>query len=192
MNTKILLGALALCVLLHGTASAQSTEPLITGAAGVPDFKDRDGPDTPHAGNTTIHAGTNWGYLRIAGSSFVARDSTTLPTYAGSGCISTPTGGGMFTADVQLPADADVRYVRTYFYNDVSGSILTFFTEYDGAGGFTDHTTHNISGSGWNSTLSPALAVIVAPVNRSYAMNVRIEQASPDLRFCGVRIQYFY
>ena len=30
MNTKILLGALALCVLLHGTASAQSTEPLIT------------------------------------------------------------------------------------------------------------------------------------------------------------------
>ena len=158
----------------------------------MPDFKDRDGPDTPHAGNTTIHAGTNWGYLRIAGSSFVARDSTTLPTYAGTGCISTPTGGGMFTADVQLPADADVRYVRTYFYNDVSGSILTFFTEYDGAGGFTDHTTHNISGSGWNSTLSPALAVIVAPVNRSYAMNVRIEQASPDLRFCGVRIQYFY
>ena len=91
-----------------------------------------------------------------------------------------------------LPADADVRYVRTYFYNNVSGSILTYFTEYDGAGGFTDHTTHNISGSGWNSTLSPELAVIVAPVNRSYAMNVRIMQASPDLRFCGVRIQYFY
>lgn len=174
-----------------GQAMAQSTEgvpePSAAPSSSLPDFNDRSGPDA-------IAAGTNFGYLRIAGSSFVPRAASAPLEYSSAGCVRALSAGTIIAADVQLPAGADVRFVRTYYYNaGVAGNISTFFTEFDGAGALTQHTTFSTtSAAGFASELSPAIAVTVTPMDRSYVMAVNIGAASPDLRFCGVRIQYFY
>ncbi len=131
-------------------------------------------------------------YLRIAGSSFVARHATTDSIFATAGCIRSSDTGAIFTADVQLPNGAVVNYVRTYYYNDgVSANIATHFTDFDGAGDSTEHTSFTTNTStGYASTLSPQIAVTITPMTHSYSMVVVINSTSTNLRFCGVRIQY--
>lgn len=179
--------------LCAGQAVAQSTEgvpdPPMASSGSLPDFNDRSGPDA-----FAPAAGTSFGYLRIAGSSFVPRSASAPIEYSSAGCVRATAAGTVIAADVQLPAGADVRYVRTYYYNmGVSGNISTFFTEFDGAGLLTQYTTFPTTGStGYSSDLSPPLAVTVNPLDRSYVMAINIGTASTNLRFCGVRIQYFY
>lgn len=180
---------LVLCLaMMSGSAMAQTTEGFASAPQSGPQFNDSDGPD---AISGTI---LNSAYLRIAGSSFVPRNAATPAEYANAGCIRATAAGAIYAADVQLPAGADVRYVRTYFYNSgVGNSISTFFTEFDGAGAVTQHTTFpTTTNIGYDSTLSPALAVTVDPGSKSYIMVVNIGAADANLRFCGVRIQYFY
>lgn len=183
------LASVALCLaVMSGTAMAQGTEGFASAPQSGPQFDDMNGPDA--ISGTVL----NSAYLRIAGSSFVPRNASTPAEYVTAGCIRTTAAGGIYAADVQLPAGADVRYVRTYFYNNgTAGSISTFFTEFDGAGGLTQHTTFpTTTNTGYDSTLSPALAVTVDPGSKSYIMVVNIGAADANLRFCGVRIQYFY
>lgn len=180
---------LALCLgAISGAAAAPSTEGFAAAPQSGPSFNDMNGPDAISG------AGLNSGYLRIAGSSFVPRSASAPAEYVSAGCIRASAPGALYAADVQLPAGADVRYVRTYFYNNgLSSNITTFFTEFDGAGTFTQHTTFPTAASaGYDSTLSPALAVTIDPGSRSYIMLVNIGAADANLRFCGVRIQYFY
>lgn len=189
MTLRSGLAGLVLCLaVMGGPAMAQTTEGFASAPQSGPQFNDGDGPD---AISGTI---LNSAYLRIAGSSFVPRNAATPAEYANAGCIRATAAGGLYAADVQLPAGADVRYVRTYFYNSgVGSSISTFFTEFDGAGSFTQHTMFpTASSSGYDSTLSPALAVTIDPGSKSYIMLVNIGAADANLRFCGVRIQYFY
>lgn len=183
------LAGLALCLaVMSGSAMAQTTEGFASAPQSGPQFNDLDGPDSINAVSATSV------YLRIAGSSFVPRNASAPAEYTSAGCIRATAAGGIYAADVQLPAGADVRYVRTYFYNNGTASnISTFFTEFDGAGALTQHTTFpTTTNTGYDSTLSPALAVTVDPGNKSYIMAVNIGAADTNLRFCGVRIQYFY
>lgn len=183
------LAGLALCLaVMSGTATAQATEGFASAPQSGPQFNDMDGPDA--ISGTVL----NSAYLRIAGSSFVPRTASAPAEYVSAGCIRATAAGSIYAADVQLPAGVDVRYVRTYFYNNgTASSISTFFTEFDGAGGVTQHTTFpTTTNTGYDSTLSPALAVTVDPGSKSYIMVVNIGAADPNLRFCGVRIQYFY
>lgn len=193
MNT----GKLAMWILaplaLSGVAQAQSmeahsTEPASAVVQGAPFFDDTTGPDS-------APEGTRFGYLRIAGSSFAPRDATKPANYSSAGCITASANGSIYSADIQLPNDADVRYVRTYYYNNaVASGINTFFTDYDANGAYTEHTTFLTppNRTGYGDTLSPQLAVTINTAAKSYAMIVNIGAANPNLRFCGVRIQYFY
>lgn len=187
MNTGKLAGWMAGVMAFAGVAAAQSTEGIPTALESAPFHDDATGPDA-------VQGGGNYGYLRIAGSSFVPRNAAQPAGYVSGGCIQAGAAGALYAADVQLPAGADVRYVRTYYYNNgLSSSISTFFTEFDGAGDFTQHTTFPTgSNTGYASELSPAIAVTINPADRSYIMLVNIGTADPNLRFCGVRIQYFY
>ncbi len=192
MKTGTLAGWMVASMALAGATLAQSTEALSTEDAfavpeSAPRFDDANGPDS-------ALAGTRYGYLRIAGSSFVARYAGQAATYSSAGCIQAPAAGAIYVADIQLPADADVRFVRTYYYNNgIAGEIKTFFTEYDGIGAFTEHTSFpTTQNGGFASDLSPPIAVTINPIDRSYAMVVNIGASSPSFRFCGVRIQYFY
>jgi hypothetical protein len=189
MTQRSGLAGLALCLaMVSSSAMAQTTEGFAAAPQSGPQFNDANGPDAINA------VSANSVYLRIAGSSFVPRSASTPAEYTSGGCIRATAAGGIYAADVQLPAGADVRYVRTYFYNNgTSSNVSTFFTEFDGAGAVTQHTTFpTTTNAGYDSTLSPALAVTVDPGSKSYIMVVNIGAADTNLRFCGVRIQYFY
>ncbi|HSX59590.1 MAG TPA: hypothetical protein VLF18_05280 [Tahibacter sp.] len=174
----------ALVAATAGAAAAASELSPPTPGNG-PYLDDTSGPDAVDG------LGTNR-YLRIAGSSFVARHATTDSIFATAGCIRSSDTGAIFTADVQLPNGAVVNYVRTYYYNDgVSANIATHFTDFDGAGDSTEHTSFTTNTStGYASTLSPQIAVTITPMTHSYSMVVVINSTSTNLRFCGVRIQY--
>lgn len=178
-----------LCAVLaaaSGTAAPQPDRATPPASGGKPaDFGDTSGPDSVNGGGTNR-------YLRIAGSDFVPRYATTEAIFAGAGCIRSSVVGAIFTADVQLPAGAVVQYVRTYYYNDgVSAGISTYFTDYNGLGASTEHTSFTTGTSdGYTSTLSPPIAVTISPITDAYSMVVMINSTSTNLRFCGVRIQY--
>ena len=186
--------AAALALIVNAAAIAQSEEAMTShpGTSAIPagatDVNDDKGPDAAKAGSQLR-------YLFIAGSSFAPRDSAQPAAYAGAGCIRASSGNSsLYAADVQLPANSEVAYVRTYFYNDGVGStIRTFFTKFDGAGNYVEHTSFPTptNGTGYSSTLSPPISVTIDPLNHSYIMLVNMGAANSNLRFCGVRIQYY-
>jgi hypothetical protein len=194
MMMKKLAGWGAAMALVAGAAMAQSSESIppptsaMPAQEGLPYFDDMSGPDANLGGYS-------YGYLRITGSSFVARNAANPPVYQSAGCISAPTAGAIYAADLQLPQDARIVYVRTYYYNaGVGGDIRTYLTEFDGAGAYVERTNFATptSGTGYNSALSPELSLTYDPFNRSYIVAINISSADPNLRFCGVRVQYHY
>src|SRR5690554_2550112 len=72
--------------------------------------------------------------LFIAGSAFTPRTSAQTVTYPGAGCSYSDKA---MTTSVNLPAGSSVTGVRVYYYNqDPSSTLGTFFTSYNGLGGF--------------------------------------------------------
>lgn len=151
----------------------------------------------PHAHESNLvdqPAGTAFSYLFIAGSAFHPLESATPYSYPGSGCIA-KTGGtsNLFAHKVILPQGAVVRYLRLYYYDISSDSVTAFFTTYDGAGNYNQHTSvaSADAGGGYGTNLSASLN---HEVNRyTAAINVVANlggQNDSTLRFCGVRIAY--
>lgn len=155
-----------------------------------PDFHDTNGPDSL----TPAAPGATNAYLRVAGSSFLPRDSDTTVTYASSGCVRVGGTQHFLAADLQLPQGATILYVRTYFYNQgVSGNMTTFLTSYDGQGAFTDYTSFATSTSaGYDSILSPAINQVVDNTGLAYVVNATVSADNANLRFCGIRVNYSY
>lgn len=182
--------AFALLAPTLATASGGAMNPEANAAAATPApyFGDANGPDAidPAAPAATSH------YLRVPGSAFVPKGSSTSFDYASAGCISSGVAFGQFTTDLQLPQGATISYVRTYYYNmGVSNTVSTFLTSYDGAGNYVESTNFATTASaGYASDLGPGIAVAVDNLNNSYAMVVNIGAADANLRFCGVRILY--
>ncbi len=151
-------------------------------------------PRAPALSQPDQPAGTAFSYLFIAGSTFHPLESTTTYSYPGSGCIS-KTGGSnpVFAHKVVLPEGAVARYLRLYFYDDSTSSVVAFFTTYDGAGNFVESTnvgSTNTAG-GYGSTLSALFSHQVDPFASSIniAVNMGVQNDS-TLRFCGARIAY--
>jgi hypothetical protein len=189
MHTKLqriaaaLVAALLGCV---GGAASARTEADAANATPAPFFNDANGPDAvvPQATTSTSV------YLRVPGSAFIPRDSTTTFTYAGAGCVSIGAGGSILTTDVQIPQGATIQYVRTCYDNmGVSSSIYTFLTRYDGAGNYPEYTNFaTTSTSGYGSDLSPLQSLAVDNAGYSYAVVINVGAADANLRFCGIRI----
>ena len=160
------------------------------GFQSMPDFNDTGGPDSL----APASPGATNAYYRVAGSSFIPRDSSTTITYVSSGCVRVGGPYHVLATDLQLPDGATILYVRTYFYNQgVSSNVTTFVTSYNGVGNLTDYTSFLASGnSGYGSTLSPALNQTVDNSALAYVTTVDVPSNDPNLRFCGIRVNYSY
>lgn len=137
--------------------------------------------------------GSAFTYFNVAGSSFVPRGTAPAMVYQTAGCVSRASVGDYIVYPLQLPDGSQIKYVRAY-YRDTSAVDLTIaMTRYDGIGGFVDETVFNNTGSttGFGSTLSPELNVIVDNLNQSRQLLVNFGEASAALQFCGIRIAYF-
>ncbi len=180
--------AKALSCMMLGLFAASAAIPVVAAPGDHPVE-----PYAPVSAQADQPAGT-FGYLWIAGSTFHPLDSTTTYSYPGNGCIS-KTGGSnpVFAHKVVLPQGAVARFVRLYFYDDSTSSVVAYFTTYDGAGNFVERTSIGSTDAvgGYGTTLSPLFSYEVnqgsAPINIAVNMGV---QNDSTLRFCGVRIAY--
>lgn len=125
--------------------------------------------------------------------------------YSGNGCINA-TGGTekRLQHKVLLPQGATVVYLRLYAYDDSSSDVTAFFTSYDAAGNFTEHTyVSSTDAGGYVTVLSPSISYVVDPLVSPINVTVHLgDESSADtifkngfgdsstLRFCGVRIAY--
>ncbi|MEZ5463218.1 hypothetical protein [Dokdonella sp.] len=156
-----------------------------------------DHPVDPHSAQSAQAdqpAGTLFGYLWIAGSTFHPLDNATTYSYPGNGCIS-KTGGtdNRFAHKVVLPEGTLVRYLRLYYFDDSTGTVTAYFTSYDGAGNFVEHASVGSSNGagGYGTSLSPLFSYEVDPFGAAINVVANLgDQNTSTLRFCGVRIAY--
>ena len=136
----------------------------------------------------------SFSYLSIAGATFHPLDSSTTYSYPGSGCISKTAGADpRFTHRVVLPDGVVVRYLRLYYYDDATSTVTAFFTTYDAAGNYVEHTnvdSTNAAG-GYSTELSPLFSYEVdRPASAINVVANLGSENSSTLQFCGVRIAY--
>ena len=134
-------------------------------------------------------------FVRIAGSTFTPRDSTTTFSYSGGGCMqrNSNVGDSWFTHELQLPEGALIDFLRVYFYdNSASYDIFSELWAFDGAGGTTLIAEADSSGTpGYSSAGSDFFAHVVDNINQSLVLVASIQAGvGSALQLCGVRIRY--
>ncbi len=190
MYRKTLLGA-ALALML-GTGSALATTPLssadVPANSMPPVFQHIPGADDVAARPGETQATSR--YLFVPAAAFTRRDSTDSLVNDGTGCTSTD--GWALNADLQLPEGALVDGIRVFYHVPTTGTVTSWFTRYDGAGGFSDLITTNTTNSGgYFSEYFPAAAPIpIDPFVSSYSLVSR--QNGTDVQVCGIRVFYSY
>lgn len=181
--------SLALSItLLLGTHSAFAAS-----SDGIPDgsnpppahYTDGAGADLDPASGLAPEATDH--YLFIAGSALTPRDSSSTVTYPGAGCTTVSTA---LTTDLQLPHGSTLYGVRTFYYdNAATGSVQTWVTRYNGAGGITDLlnvTLPHATGYLNQYDLLPT-AEVINNIDYSYVLTVN---TGTGTRICGLRVFY--
>ena len=130
--------------------------------------------------------------LRLAGTSFVPRDSDQMHDYAGAGCIQGKSlGNGLWAHSLSFPNNAVIRSFTLFFYDDNdTASVQGYVTRYDQQGGFEDIALVNSTDSGGYNDLTVTVNHIVDGLNYAYVAFVVPGGNGPTTRACGVEIQY--
>lgn len=128
-------------------------------------------------------------FKRYPGVAFQPRDSDTGYDYFGDGCISSK-GADYFTVDLQLPADAEIDFIRMYYYDSSSANARMYLTWYDGQGGYSDVTQIDSSGSSGYGTVGGFTSYVVDPLNQSIVLVWRPNTTGSSMALCGARIRY--
>ena len=177
---------LAAILLARASLSVQATEASFDGAEEPGNHVVFHAPGADEAGLFAPTGAAN-DYLFVAGSAFNARTSTQTVTYPGAGCINSTAA---VTTDLQLPQGAEIQGIRTYYYDMASaGSVGTYLTVYDGAGGSSDLLNQDSTlESGYASEyFNLAVPVVVDNLAQSYVLTANM---AANLRFCGMRVFY--
>jgi hypothetical protein len=128
-------------------------------------------------------------FKRYSGVDFQPRDSDTGYDYFGSGCISSK-GSDYFVLDVQLPSNAEIDFVRLYYYDTSSANARMYLTWYDGAGGYSDVMYIDSSGTSGYGSAGAFTSYMMDPVNQSVALVWRPNTTGSSMALCGARIRY--
>ena len=144
---------------------------------------------------TRVAAATADGYesLRVPGSMFRPRDTSTTYTYGSGGCVEAVSGSSLFVYPLHLPQGATVRRLRIYYRdNSASYDVAGYLTVYDSEGGFSDLASTASSGSGgFGSAVTTALSYVVNDLAQAPQILASIPvDSSSTLLFCGARISY--
>ncbi len=134
-----------------------------------------------------------WYYLNVPGTALRPRAGTTNWMNDTNGrCIyATNTGFDVFNVDIQLPEQAQIRYLRIYFYDTSASESSAWVTSYDGEGGYSDLLYVTSSGNaGYGTNLSAYTPVMVDNAVRSMVLNWRPYGTGTTMQLCGLRIAY--
>lgn len=134
-------------------------------------------------------------FMRIAGSNFTPRDSTTTFSYFGGGCMqrNSNVGDSWFTTDIQVPDGSEIDFLRVYYYDaDATYDINAELWAFDGAGGTTLIAEADSSDSpGYGSAGSDFFSHIVDTTNQSLVVVASIQGGvGANLGLCGVRLRF--
>ncbi len=142
-------------------------------------------------------------YTRIAGSAFHRRSRAVDYGYAGGGCTYLRTPDGTMTADVNLPAGADLYGMRVYYKDQlITGTLAITLTEYDGLGNSTPlvvlTTTDYFDGNGYTDIYTDVQTIPYTVNPELHALAVEVSLSTPltdtgalgQAQFCGVRLGY--
>lgn len=187
MNTKLLprvlgiLLVLALLLPLAGSSPAQGAGSTPTGKAS-------------RSAEIQVTPG-QWYHLNVAGTALRPRSSSTgwAANEANGGCIYATNGSDVFNVDIQLPEQAQIRYLRIYF-DDTSSShdSYAWVTAYDGGGRPPDDLlfVSSTGNAGYGTNLSALTPVMVDNFSRSMVLNWRPNETGNTMQLCGLRIAY--
>lgn len=168
-----------------GTTKDEPREPVSNSLSSPGEELELTEPSTPAAVNL---------WYRIAGATFMPRDSTTEYAYGGAGCMyrSANVGHQYFYADVQIPDGAEIDYLRVYYWDDSAGhNAQAKLYSFDGKGEFTEIAGATGSGTpGYGSALSGLFSHYVDNKNESLVVVANLPSSDNNLMFCGVRLRY--
>jgi hypothetical protein len=128
-------------------------------------------------------------FKRYPGVAFQPRDSDTGYDYFGSGCISSQ-GADYFVLDIQLPAGAEIDFVRLYYYDASSANARLYLTWYDAQGGYSDVVYVDSSGSSGYGSAGIATSYTVDPITQAVTLVWRPNTTGSSMALCGARIRY--
>ena len=143
----------------------------------------------PEAGTTATL------YKRYSANVFVPYDDDMNYAYQAGGCVSRISGTSMSEHTVQLPDDAEITYLRVYFYDmDADDDAMATLYSFDGAGNYTLIADAASSGTpGQSSAGSGPFSYLVDNTNEALALRLDFNGGTNStLRICGVRLQYVY
>jgi hypothetical protein len=138
-------------------------------------------------------------YLKVIGTAFRPRVSTTTYTYTTDGCVY-QTGGTdvRFQAPVNLPEGSILKFVRIYYMDTVAQNLTVWLTRYDPGQANQDIASVSSTGTGgFGTTLSPEISPFGSPLqvvdqfNYAYVLNWGPGVNSAGNQLCGVRIAYY-
>ena len=129
-------------------------------------------------------------YLLVPGVNFQPKDNSTTVTYQGGGCIST--NGGQVIAQLPLPDNAVVKYLRLYYDRALVGQSSTaYFTRYQpSTQGALDVFSVSASGTGLGTILSAEQSHVVDYFTYGYQA-IWWGTGAVNNQFCGVRVAYY-
>lgn len=134
-------------------------------------------------------------YKRYSANVFVPYDDDMTYNYQAAGCVYRTAGTSFTEHTVQLPDDAEITYLRIYFYDtDPDDDARVTLFSFDGAGNSTSIASAESSGTpGQSSAGSGTFSYPVDNTNEALSLRLNYEGGTGStLQICGVRLQYTY
>ncbi|MBN2257887.1 MAG: hypothetical protein JW704_08685 [Anaerolineaceae bacterium] len=141
-----------------------------------------EGPDEPLA----------TGYWHKTGLVFYPWSSSTTYSWSSIGCKYI-TGGSLYLfAELDLPHNAVVTYMRMYYIdNDGSNdSYLTLWQFNDGASNTSLGSVNSTGAQTYARSVSKTMNVTIDNLNYSYGFEWDSHSSANTMRICGVRVNY--
>jgi hypothetical protein len=130
-------------------------------------------------------------FKRYPGIAFQPRDSDTGYDYFGTGCISSK-GTDYFVLDIQLPAGAEIDFVRMYYYDSSSANARMYLTSYNAQGGYSDVMYIDSSGTSGYGSVGAFTSYVMEPIHEAVTLIWRPNTTGSSMALCGARIRYQY
>jgi hypothetical protein len=141
-----------------------------------------EGPDEP----------LTTGYWHKTGLVFYPWSSTTTYSWSSIGCKYITGGSQYLFADLNLPHNSVVTYMRMYYIdNDPVNNSTLFLWEFND--GYTNTSLGNVSSTGATATartVSKTMNELIDTYNYSYGFEWDSHSSASTMRICGVRVNY--
>jgi hypothetical protein len=152
---------------------------------------DSAGLDSPEVIDAPDEA-LSTGYWHKTGLVFYPWSSSTTYSWSSIGCKYITGGSQYLFADLNLPHNSVVTYMRMYYIDNdaVNDSSLFFWQFNDGVGNTNLGHVTSTGASATARTASMNLNVLIDTFNYSYGFEWDSHSSASTMRICGVRINY--